>query len=82
MQHLHMRQCVARPGQECKSELIIGAEELTLIPRISWYDELGRIEIKRSWIENSWDYGFYPTEINCLYNYDFLNKQWSWKASF
>ena len=25
MQHLHMRQYVARSGQECKSELIVGA---------------------------------------------------------
>ena len=24
MQHLHMRQYVARPRQECKSELIVG----------------------------------------------------------
>ena len=35
MQHLHMRQYVARPGQECKSELIIGAEKVASQPLVT-----------------------------------------------
>ena len=35
-QHLHMRQYVARPGQKCKSELIIGAG-LERVRWTAWY---------------------------------------------
>ena len=31
MQHLLMRQYVAKPGQECKSELIVGAKFWRLV---------------------------------------------------